>query len=79
MERFQDAIDYQKFKEKGFPIGSGEIESAHRYVPQKRLKVPGACWHADSINPMVSLRVLRADDWWDDFWKNRMSKTAANN
>jgi len=79
VERFQDAIDYQKFKEKGFPIGSGEIESAHRYVPQKRLKVPGACWHADSINPMVSLRVLRADDWWDDFWKNRMSKTAANN
>ena len=24
------------------PIGSGEVESAHRYVIQKRLKLPGA-------------------------------------
>jgi len=38
LEKFQDAIDYGKFKEEGLPIGSGEVESAHRYVPQKRLK-----------------------------------------
>lgn len=78
VERFQDAIDYQKFKEEGFPIGSGEIESAHRYVPQKRLKIAGACWHPDSLNPMVSLRVLRANNWADDFWNDRMPKVAAH-
>ena len=68
LERFQDAVHYQRFRSWGLPIGSGEIESAHRYIPQKRLKIPGATWHPDTINPMLALRVLRANDWWSDFW-----------
>jgi len=40
--RFEDAVDYDRFKELGYPIGSGEVESAHRSIPQKRLKLPGA-------------------------------------
>jgi len=55
-------------KKMGYPIGSGEIESAHKSVPQKRLKIPGASWNPNSINPMPALRILRADDWWEDFW-----------
>ena len=35
-------LDDQGAMEKGLPIGSGEIESAHRYVIQERLKLPGA-------------------------------------
>jgi len=31
------------------PIGSGEIESAHRYIAQQRLKRPGAWWPCGSI------------------------------
>ena len=45
LTRFEDAVDYDHFKELGYPIGSGEVESAHRSIPQKRLKLPGACWH----------------------------------
>lgn len=52
----------------GLPIGSGEVESAHRYIPQKRLKIPGATWHPDTVNSMLALRVIRANGWWDDFW-----------
>ena len=37
-----DQLDYQGAIKKGLPIGSGEIESAHRYVIQKRLKFSGA-------------------------------------
>ncbi len=69
LERFCDALDYDKYRALGLPIGSGEIESAHRYIPQKRLKIPGATWHPDTINPMLALRVVRANDWWDDFWR----------
>jgi hypothetical protein len=36
-------LDYKGALEKGLPIGSGEIESAHRYVIQQRLKLPEAC------------------------------------
>lgn len=77
VERFRDALNYDDFKEKGYPIGSGEIESAHKYIPQKRLKISGASWHPDSINPLLSLRILRADGWWDDFWNNRREELLA--
>ncbi len=68
LKRFKQCLNYGEFKQMGYPIGSGEIESAHKYVVQKRLKIAGASWHPDSINPMLSLRVLRADDYWEDFW-----------
>ena len=71
IDRFNDAINYNDFKDKGYPIGSGEIESAHKSIPQKRLKIPGASWDQDSINPMLALRILRADDWWADYWNDR--------
>lgn len=68
LERFKDAVHYNKYRSMGLPIGSGEIESAHRYIPQKRLKIPGATWHPSTINPMLALRVIRANNWWNDFW-----------
>jgi hypothetical protein len=37
-----DQLDYQSAIEQGLPIGSGEIKSAHRYIVQKRLKLPGS-------------------------------------
>ncbi len=42
LERFRDALHYEKYRSLGLPIGSREIESAHRYIAQKRLKFPGA-------------------------------------
>jgi hypothetical protein len=69
LERFRNSIHYDKYRSWGLPIGSGEIESAHRYIPQKRLKIPGATWHPDNVNPMLALRIIRANNWWHDFWK----------
>jgi hypothetical protein len=68
LERFSNAVYYDRFRALGLPIGSGEVESAHRYIPQKRLKIPGATWHPDTVNPMLALRTIRANGWWEDFW-----------
>ena len=54
-----------------------ELESAHKSIPPKRMKLSGACWHPERINPMLSLRVLRANGWWDDFWENSMNQKLA--
>ena len=62
-------LDYKGAIEKGLPIGSGEIESAHRYVIQKRLKLSGAWWKAANVEPMLALRVIRANDDWNDYWE----------
>lgn len=69
LERFRQSVHYKRYREWGLPIGSGEIESSHRYIPQKRLKIPGATWNPQMINPMLALRVIRANDWWSDFWQ----------
>jgi hypothetical protein len=61
-------LDYKGALEQGLPIGSGEIESAHRYVIQQRLKLPGAWWKADHVEPMLALRVVRANEDWDKYW-----------
>ena len=71
LDRLRNCVHYDAYRKRGLPIGSGEVESAHRSIPQKRLKLPGACWHPDSINPMLALRVLRANDWWHEFWEQR--------
>lgn len=77
LTRFADGVHYDLFVENGWPIGSGEVESAHRFIPQERLKIAGACWHPERVNPMLALRVVRANDWWDDFWAWKNDKKRA--
>jgi hypothetical protein len=61
-----------RFKSGGrrVPIGSGEVESAHRDLIQKRLKLPGAWWLADNAQAMRNLRSMRANRRWDCYWKS---------
>ena len=68
LDEFIDAVDYAEFVKAGWPIGSGRIESSHKQIPQARMKIPGASWHPDTLNKMLALRVIRANDWWDEFW-----------
>jgi hypothetical protein len=58
------------------PIGSGEIESAHRYVFQNRLKIAGGWWKLENLKKMIALRVLRANAGWADYWSNVHQKAA---
>jgi len=64
----QDQLDYASAIDKELPIGSGEIESAHRYVIQKRLKLPGAWWREDNAQHMLALRLNRANGEWNAYW-----------
>ena len=63
-------LDYKGALAAGLPIGSGEIESGHRYVFQKRLKIAGSWWKMENLRKMIALRVLRANGGWDDYWSN---------
>lgn len=63
-----DQLDYEGAIRQGLPIGSGEIESAHRYLIQKRLKLPGSWWLAANAENMLALRVCRANREWNSYW-----------
>lgn len=69
-------LDYHGAIRRGLPIGSGEIESAHRYVIQKRLKLSGAWWTPDNVEAMLALRLNRANREWGAYWQS-VDKQAA--
>jgi hypothetical protein len=71
-----DQVDYRGAHEKGLPIGSGEIESAHRYVVQTRLKRPGAWWSPENIDYLLALRLCRINQRWNDYWKGLHQQAA---
>ncbi len=75
-ERNQDAVSYGEFRDQGWSIASSEVESAHSHVVQVRLKIPGAWWHPDNVPNILALRMLKANGWWDEYWKLQREKWA---
>ncbi len=69
-------LDYKGAIAAELPIGSGEIESAHRYVIQQRLKRPGSWWSVENAWAMLALRVLRENQDWSSYWLDLAQKAA---
>jgi hypothetical protein len=63
-------FDYPRAIAEGLPIGSGKIESAHRYIIQERMKISGAWWKVDNAEKMLALRASRANRRWDHYWRS---------
>lgn len=57
MDNNRHRMNYQHYLAKGFMIGSGPIESAHRTVLQKRMKLSGQRWGQKGGDRMADLRV----------------------
>ncbi|GHU80804.1 hypothetical protein FACS1894145_7540 [Bacteroidia bacterium] len=61
----KDRMDYKKYRSVGCGIiGSGSIESAHRTVIQKRMKLSGQHWSRTGTQNMLRLRVLAMNKQW---------------
>ena len=69
-------FDYQGALEQGLPIGSGEIESAHRYVVQQRLKRPRAWWRLEQAEAMLALRLNQVNGHWEEYWQDVIKQAA---
>jgi hypothetical protein len=61
-------IDYGKCRRGGYPIGSGAIESANKFISHVRLKRSGAWWKVDYANNILKLRCSRYNSKFDDFF-----------
>jgi len=51
---------YDRYRAAGLPCGSGAVESAHRHVLQKRMKLAGQHWSPDRANRLAQLRAALA-------------------
>ncbi|MCB0519139.1 MAG: hypothetical protein H6577_05575 [Lewinellaceae bacterium] len=64
MTKEQFLLDYAHYKKQGWYIGSGMIESAHRTVIQKRLRLSGQRWNTGA-QPILNLRACFMSNKWD--------------
>ena len=58
LEHKQDYLDYPAFLAAGWPVASGLIEGAARWIVKDRLEVTGARWGLDSAEAVLRLRAL---------------------
>jgi hypothetical protein len=53
---------YGKLRRGGYPLGSGGIESANKFISHVRLKRSGAWWDVSNSNHILALRWGALDD-----------------
>src|SRR5581483_4517299 len=68
LEKRKSMIEYGKFQRKGYPIGSGTVESANKVVVQSRMKQAGMHWARANVNPMLALRNVACNGRWEEAW-----------
>lgn len=60
----QHRMYYKTYRDRGLLIGSGPIESAHRFVLQKRMKLSGQKWTQKGAQAVANLRVVHLNGQW---------------
>lgn len=58
-------MNYPAFIKRKLLIGSGAIESAHRTVIQRRMKLAGQRWSEKGAKNMLNLRTLNMSGYWN--------------
>lgn len=56
LQNNRERINYRAQRKAGYPLGSGGIESAHKFICHARLKRSGAWWYVANSNHMLALR-----------------------
>lgn len=61
-------MHYDQYLERGWPIGTGVIESACGHLVKDRMEQAGMRWTKDGAHAILDLRAIRLTDDWDAYW-----------
>lgn len=71
-----DRMQYGKFRQSGFFIGSGVVEAGCKTVIGARCKHSGMRWSTPGAQNILALRCVHASRHTDAFWKHRLTQHA---
>ena len=64
-------MDYAAYRQAGYQIGSGTVESACKQLGIQRMKVPGATWDLQGARLTAKARAALLSNQWDILTKRR--------
>lgn len=68
LQKREKMLDYPHFRNQGYPIGSGSVESSHKGVVHSRMKQAGMRWAEPHVDPMLTLRNWVCNSRWSEEW-----------
>jgi len=68
--KHRDRIDYESYKRKKRPIGSGVVESAIRRVINLRFKSPSTFWYPQNVEKLILMRGIALTGRWEIMMSN---------
>lgn len=67
--KYAPYLRYDQYLAKGYPIATGVIEGACRYLVKDRMEITGARWSLQGAEAVLRLRSLRASGDFDEYWE----------
>jgi hypothetical protein len=62
---------YGTYRQRGYFIGSGAIESAGKQLSAARIKGPGRRWNIAELNLLLTLRCVFLEQSWQAYWESQ--------
>ena len=62
---------YGTYRQRGYFIGSGAIESAGKQLAAGRIKGPGMRWNVAEVNALLTLRCMFLEQSWHTYWETQ--------
>jgi len=69
LRRYRRFMNYAAMKSRGYPIGSGVVESACKQIVSERMKLSGMRWHKEGGQRTMTLRCFLLSGIWDTIYK----------
>lgn len=66
--KYAEYLRYDEYLAAGFPISTGVIEGACRYLVKDRMDITGARWGLDGAEAVLRLRAIKASGDFDAYW-----------
>ena len=68
LRKYAPYLQYDRYLAAGYPIATGVVEGACRYLVRDRMELTGARWRLAGAEAVLKLRALRASGDFDAYW-----------
>jgi hypothetical protein len=77
LHKHRGRTHYLRLRQGGYPLGSGGIESANKFICHTRLKRSGAWWYEINCNQMLALRCAKYNGTLDQVFVRHQERLRA--